>query len=73
MLYVMARYKKLMFSPIHEAVLKLEDHTFLHINDEILFEGAVVVEGAKSASVRIDWLDDVLGEICREICRERKP
>lgn len=41
----------------------LEDHTVLCITYKVL---SVVVEGAMSTIVKIDWLDEILGEILRE-------
>lgn len=52
---------KLLLSSIHKVVMKLDDHTFQRITDEVRSEVAVAVEGAKNAGVRLHSLDEILG------------
>lgn len=59
-------YKNFLLSSIYEGTLKLKDNTFLSNTNEVLSEVVVVVEGAESGGVRINWLDEVLGDNHRE-------
>lgn len=67
MLYVMVKVQEIpALIHMYQADSKLEDRNVLRITDKVLSKVAVVVEGAESACVKRDQLDQVLGEIPRE-------
>lgn len=56
--------KELVLKGIFKGVRALESFTFLDIPDEVLFSVARTVATAERRNIRMNWLDDMLGDIC---------
>lgn len=56
--------KELVLKGVFEGVQALESFTFLRVPDEVLYSVARTVATTKRIKVRMDWLDEVIGDIC---------
>lgn len=56
--------KELVLKGIFEAAKALESYSFVDVPDEVLSSVARTVATAERMSIRMDWLDGVLGDIC---------